>query len=549
MMPQTSSMQDHIGEFACAKFSSCCRSKLRHKEVKMENKHRMLPADFCSRMKRMLSEQEYEAFLASYVEEPVQGLRVNNLKLSVPAFLNKVPEWQLQSIPWTENGFYFRSSETLRPGKHPYHEAGAYYIQEPSAMAVAMLSGARPGERILDLCAAPGGKTTQLAGMLQGEGLLISNEIHPVRAQILSQNVERMGIRNAIVTNETPDKLAGYFPAFFDRVIVDAPCSGEGMFRKDPQAIEQWSKDNVTLCADRQQEILAAADRMLCDGGRLIYSTCTFAPEEDEGSIARFILQHPEYHVVDVWKQESSSETKTAWREHFDHGCPAWAFTEQGKADFISNENGQTEGSDDSEVLRDKESTKENTTEHTIEHTIRLWPHHLQGEGHFVAVLQKEGETAPKICTDKLPGINKNQMDLWRDFCAGFLKKENMFSAHIPVVFGDNLYLMPAALNLKGIKVLRAGLQAGVWKKNRFEPAHALALALHPEDVKNVCALDSENGQLQEAIRYLKGETLSCDPKIKGWTLVTIDGLSLGWGKAAGGILKNHYPKGLRWMG
>lgn len=467
----------------------------------------MLPADFCKRMKSMLSAQEYEAFLASYEKEPAQGLRVNTLKIPVSAFLDKVTDWQLRPVPWTENGFYFKNTETFRPGKHPYHEAGAYYIQEPSAMAVAMLSGAQPGERILDLCAAPGGKTTQLAGMLQGEGLLISNEIHPARAQILSQNVERMGIRNAIVTNETPDKLAGFFPAFFDRVIVDAPCSGEGMFRKDPQAIEQWSMDNVTLCADRQQEILAAADRMLCDGGRLIYSTCTFAPQEDEGSIERFLSQHPDYHVVDVWKEDSPLETKTAWRAYFDHGFPA------------------------------------------LENTIRLWPHHLQGEGHFVAVLQKKGEAAAKLCTDKLPGISKSQMDLWKDFCTGFLKEESMSSAQIPVVFGDNLYLLPAALNLKGIKVLRAGLQAGVWKKNRFEPAHALALALHPEKVKNVWALDSGKGQLQEAVRYLKGETLSCDPGIKGWTLVTIDGLGLGWGKAAGGILKNHYPKGLRWMG
>ncbi len=483
---------------------------------KKDTSKQTLPEAFCSRMQGMLTPGEYEAFMASYEEEPSQGLRVNPLKLSASDFLEKVPDWNLTSVPWAENGFYFKSSETLRPGKHPYHEAGAYYIQEPSAMAVAMLSGAEPGERVLDLCAAPGGKTTQLAGMLGGEGLLISNEIHPARAQILSQNVERMGIVNAIVTNETPDRLAGFFPAFFDRVIVDAPCSGEGMFRKDPQAVEQWSKENVALCARRQQEILDAADRMLCDGGRLIYSTCTFAPDEDESSIARFLWQHPDYEVVDVWKEENPQWAGNDWKAYFDHGNPAWV---------------SAEGEHPS----------------SAEKTIRLWPHHLQGEGHFATVLQKKGQTASKLCTDKLPGISKSQADLWKDFCRDVLQREDFFSPEIPVVFGDNLYLLPAFLNLKGIKVLRAGLQAGVWKKNRFEPAHALALALHPEDVRNVWALDSRKGQLQEAVRYLKGETLSCDPSMKGWTLVTIDGLSLGWGKAAGGILKNHYPKGLRW--
>ncbi len=509
----------------------------------MENKHPVLPEDFCDRMKEMLPREEYEAFLSSYEEGAAQGLRVNPLKLSVSEFLDKVPQWQLRLVPWTENGFYFKSSDTLRPGKHPYHEAGAYYIQEPSAMAVAMLSGTRSGERILDLCAAPGGKTTQLAGMLQGEGLLISNEIHPARAQILSQNVERMGIRNAIVTNESPDKLAGFFPAFFDRIIVDAPCSGEGMFRKDPQAIEQWSIENVELCAKRQQEILEAADRMLCDGGRLVYSTCTFAPQEDEGSIAQFLLSHPDYQVVDVW-QEEASKAGTAWRDYLDHGCPAWS--QAGEEGFLAKDTLPTGEAKDQSWDSTEQDTAENNA---IARTVRLWPHHLQGEGHFVAVLQKKGAAAPKLCTDKLPGLTKNQRELWEAFCTGSLQKGASSLSEITVTFGDNLYLLPAALNLKGIKVLRAGLQAGVWKKNRFEPAHALALALHPEDAKNVWPLESGKGQLQEAIRYLKGETLSCDPGLKGWTLVTIDGLSLGWGKAAGGVLKNHYPKGLRWMG
>lgn len=256
----------------------------------------MLPQDFAERMKDMLKE-DYDAFLKSYENEKYQALRVNPLKAKDAAVEEKAP-FSLTKVPWAAHGFYYDSAD--QPGKHPYHEAGVYYIQEPSAMAPAEYLEAKPGERILDLCAAPGGKSTQIGAALNGEGLLISNEIHPARAKILSENIERMGIRNAIVTNETPEHLSEIFVEYFDRILVDAPCSGEGMFRKNEDAMTEWSKENVTLCAERQDGILSHAASMLRPGGRLVYSTCTFAPEENEGSISRFLEKHPEFSIVEI---------------------------------------------------------------------------------------------------------------------------------------------------------------------------------------------------------------------------------------------------------
>lgn len=270
----------------------------------------MLPQEFLKRMENMLGE-EYPAFLKSYDIARYQALRLNPQKGDDVSFLNR-GVFSLERVPWAEHGYYYTAKDT--PGKHPYHEAGVYYIQEPSAMAPAayltrqMEDGA--GERILDLCAAPGGKSTQIAAAMEGRGTLISNEIHPARAKILSENIERMGIANAVVTNETPQRLAEHFSEYFTRIMVDAPCSGEGMFRKNEEACEQWSTQNVELCAHRQDEILDCAASMLAGGGRLVYSTCTFAPAEDEGSIGRFLKRHPEFYVEEVPLRR---ECRTDW--------------------------------------------------------------------------------------------------------------------------------------------------------------------------------------------------------------------------------------------
>ena len=446
----------------------------------------MLPKEFLQRMQAMLGD-EYEQFLASYDHDKYQALRVNTLKAQTESFLKQC-SFQLSPVPWAETGFYYEAAD--QPGKHPYHEAGAYYIQEPSAMLPATLLEAQPGERILDLCAAPGGKSTQIAADMQGEGLLICNEIHPARAKILSENVERMGIMNAMVTNETPQRLADIFPDYFDRIMVDAPCSGEGMFRKNEEACEQWSEDNVQMCADRQDEILDCAAKMVRPGGRIVYSTCTFALQEDEGSVERFLSRH-----------------------------------------------------DDFTLIKD----------------IRLWPHKVKGEGHYAAVLRRQGEvSADYRCYGRNgieQGIPKGKNSFQKE-CGDYLAFAEEYLSEVRVFgnglqagqgvflkFGDQLYLCPPDMPAtKGMKVLRPGLHLGTMKKNRFEPSHALALALKPEEVKYTCDFSADSREIRD---YLNGMTFPAEGE-KGWYLITVDGYSIGWGKLAGGVMKNHYPKGLR---
>lgn len=470
-----------------------------------------LPQDFTKRMQDLLGE-EFEAFIRSYDRESFGGLRANTLKIKYDDFTDQMP-FTLTPVPWCKTGFYYEKDE--RPGKHVYHEMGLYYMQEPSAMSVAELADVKPGERVLDLCAAPGGKSTQLAATMRGEGILVSNEIHPARCKILSQNIERMGIRNAVVTNETPRGLAVHFMNWFDCIVVDAPCSGEGMFRKDEEAVNQWSLENVAMCAERQDEILDEAVKMLASGGRIVYSTCTFAPAEDEACVHRFLERHPDFTVV-----------KGNGYEGFAQGNPAWA--------------------EDDERVKD---------------THRLWPHKINGEGHFAALLVHKGEKIPEIGAQaQEPGtksatasatnaknkskknakvLDREQEQLYGDFIKDALLEE---PAGEKVLFGDALYLLPCEMNLKGLKVLRPGLHLGTFEKKRFEPSHSLALALKPEDVKRSHNLTTADDGPE---RYLRGESLVTDEG-KGWILVCVDGYSAGWGKVSNGMLKNHYPKGLR---
>lgn len=468
----------------------------------------MLPQEFLDRMKEMLGE-EYPAFLDSYEREKYQALRINTLKAEKEAFLAKAP-FILEQVPWMKDGFYYGSTDC--PGKHPYHEAGVYYIQEPSAMAPVEylmegeIAADRRGERILDLCAAPGGKSTQIAAAMQGCGVLISNEIHPARAKILSENIERMGVYNAMVTNETPQKLAEIFHGFFTRILVDAPCSGEGMFRKKEVACEEWSLSNVQLCAKRQDEILACAASMLAPGGRLVYSTCTFASAENEGIVSRFLTRHPEFSIQ-----------KTKKFPGMQGGVAAWA----------------------DEPLE------------AIGETIRLWPHKLNGEGHYLAVLKKAGTIGNDktlYCSNGFEkGISSKDLNIpgkgileFLQFAKEELKKQPEGTY---LKFGEQLYLAPAGMpSMKGLKVLRPGLHLGTIKKNRFEPSHALAMGLRPEDAVHTVDLRADGTVMRG---YFNGQTFACDGE-KGWYLITVDGYSAGWGKLAGGIMKNHYPKGLR---
>lgn len=466
----------------------------------------MLPQDFLDRMKTMLG-GEYPLFLESYDKPKYQALRINTLKTDREIFMNKSP-FLLSESAWCKEGFYYGAEAA--PGKHPYHEAGVYYIQEPSAMAPAeylIQEMEHPKqERILDLCAAPGGKSTQIAAAMKGEGIFICNEINASRAKILSENIERIGVTNALVTNETPKRLAELFEGYFTKILVDAPCSGEGMFRKNGDACGEWSLSNVTLCAERQDEILDCAAKMLAPGGTLVYSTCTFAPEENEGSISRFLKRHLEYCVQSVQKREGMSGGVAEWVEN-----PA-------------------------EKIAD---------------TIRLWPHKLQGEGHYLAVLKKAGTLnvdGKGCCKNGLEkGIAPKDLQTagkgcpeFFDFAKETLKKPLRGNY---LKFGEQLYLIQEGMpSLKGLKVLRPGLHLGTIKKKRFEPAHALSHALSAEDVFHTVDLASDG---REIYSYLNGETFFADG-VKGWYLITVDGYSVGWGKLSGGIMKNHYPKGLR---
>ena len=498
---------------------------------------RELPELFLKRMEEMLGE-EYGAFLDSFNRPRVQGLRINGLKGEAGEIL-ALCRWyfHLEQVPWAENGYYYEAQD--RPGKHPLHEAGAYYIQEPSAMAAACLLAPEPGERILDLCAAPGGKSTQLAAMMKGQGILVSNEIHPARCRILSQNVERMGIANALVTNMDSAGLRQYFPEYFHRILVDAPCSGEGMFRKDEEACGEWSPDKVVLCSSRQQEILDNAAAMLQPGGLLLYSTCTFAPEEDEGTVERFLQAHPEFCVE-----------RAGGYAVFAPGRPEWVMPGPGR-----------------DSLKD---------------TYRIWPHKVDGEGHYMALLRKaggEGSGRSGVPGEGLAGddgagkglaggirgndrrgksfpADKAEKESFLAFCRETFKDAGKNGeGNLPwereggqyLLFGEQLYYGPLnSEQLKKIRVLRPGLQLGTFKKGRFEPSHGLALYLKREDALQTADFPVDSSQI---ISYLRGETLPAPEGMKkGWVLVTTEGLSLGGAKAAGGVLKNHYPKGLRWF-
>ena len=428
----------------------------------------MLPEAFLERIQQQLGD-EYGDFLKSLERPRAVALRFNPLKGQQPGL-----PFVGDPVPWEPAGYYY--DPEARPGLHVYHEAGVYYLQEASAMAPVALLDPQPGETICDLCAAPGGKTTQIAGRMAGEGFLLCNEINPKRAKILSRNIERMAVSNALVTNEHPENLAKRFGGFFDRVLVDAPCSGEGMFRKEEAAITDWSVETVQMCARRQAEILHSAARMVKPGGRLVYSTCTFAPEEDELAVAAFLEAHPEFEP---------EQLEAPW--------------------FVPGEKG----------------------------SHRMWPHKLLGEGHFAAVLRKkDGEEAD--CG--IPAGEKLPKE-WVAFA-----KE--LGIRLPegkaVFFGQNLFWAPAQMpDIRRLKVMRPGLELGTVKKDRFEPAHALALWL--KECRNVQDYGPESAEMKE---YIHGNVVPSS--VKGWCLVTAGGYSIGWGKGDGNVLKNHYPKGLR---
>ena len=439
-----------------------------------------LPEAFIARMRAQLG-LHADAYFSALEAPYLRGLRLNPRK--------RIPEEAVEGIgspvPWNAEYGRYLSAESAA-GLDPLHEAGAYYIQEPSAMApVALLEG-KPGMRVLDLCAAPGGKTTQIADGLGGSGLLVCNEPVPNRARILSRNVERMGVANALVVSADPEKLAPLWPDAFDAILVDAPCSGEGMFRRHPETRAEWNAASPEGCAERQKRILACAVRMLRPGGVLVYSTCTLNEVENEGVIAWLLSAHADLQAMPF-------------------SLPI------GQGRMLEAPQGMA----------------------------HLYPHELQGEGHFVARVRKTGDAAASLflpAGQRLAKPHKALLSAYEAFARPF--------GALPAAnaqLGDALLSAPDLPPLDGVKVLRAGLQLGVLKGKVFAPDHALAMALNQPYPFPTLPLSRE-----DSLAYQSGEALPCPEDLSGYVLPVYHGLALGFGKCSGGQMKNHYPKGLR---
>lgn len=461
-----------------------------------------LPVKFRERMLELLGEEEFKQYEESFQDERMYGMRVNTSKISVEEF-KKISPFEIKPIPWIDNGFFYDGVKDS-PAKHPYYHAGLYYLQEPSAMTPANLMPVEPGDAVLDLCAAPGGKATELGVKLQGRGVLVANDISNSRAKGLLKNLELFGVPNLIITNETPDRLLKCFEGFFDKILIDAPCSGEGMFRKDPAIMKSWVKKGPEEFAAIQREIVTTAVQMLKPGGVLLYSTCTFAPEENEGTILHMLRENPDLEVQEA-----------AMYEGFSQGRPEWL---------------QEDCSGYEEQLRK---------------CIRIFPHKMNGEGHFIALLHKKGERTP------VPAGNSKKKAFENEDFQQFLSILDVdFDKNCFDTYQDRVYYMPVgAERAKGIHLLRNGLLFGECRKNRFEPSQALAMSLRREQCRQTISLDKDDVRV---IKYLKGETIEvddlADEKASGWHLICVDGYPLGWGKLVRGTLKNKYHAGWRWM-
>lgn len=457
-----------------------------------------LPVSFVEKMKELLGD-EFDSYIKCYDEKRWYGLRVNTKKISVEEF-EKICPFEIEPIPWIENGFYY-DGENVQAAKHPYYFAGLYYLQEPSAMTPANRLPIEPGDKVLDVCAAPGGKATELGAKLCGEGVLIANDISNSRAKGLLKNIEVFGIGNVLVLSEEPGKLENYFPEFFDKILIDAPCSGEGMFRKDKKMVKAWEEHGPAFFAKIQRSIVTQAARMLKPGGMILYSTCTFDPEENEGTIEYLKEQFPEFEIKDIVPYEG-----------FANGKP--------------------------EVTQSKDVN--------FEKTVRIWPHKLHGEGHYLALLQK-GDSKVKNDIPKTKGKMKKVPEEILEF---FQSVDWDMDWSRLEIYSEKVYYMPEGIpDVKGLRFLRTGLYLGDSKKNRFEPSQSLAMCLKKEEYKNCVSIPVDD---ERVIKYLKGETIDVDDlvtaKAKGWTLVLVDDYPLGWGKLANGTLKNKYLPGWRWQ-
>lgn len=459
-----------------------------------------LPIAFEKKMKELLGD-DFENYLASFERDAYQGLRINTAKISVDSFLEISP-FSLSQVDWCKNGFYYDKQE--KPAKHPYYYAGLYYIQEPSAMTTASLLPIEEGDIVLDLCAAPGGKSTELAAKLNGSGLLVTNDISHSRAKALLKNIEIFGVGNVLVTSEPPNILAYRFPCFFDKILIDAPCSGEGMFRKQNNMMKAWESNGVDLFVGLQRSILKEAITMLKPGGMIIYSTCTFSKEENEQSIEYLLSLDDSLKLVEL-----------PLFEGFDEGHPEWG-----------NQN-----------IEDLKKCR------------RLWPHRVNGEGHFVAMVKKMTDDEEiSRCVSSYCFSNKKLSMEARQFIENI---DYPFDLKRIDVQNERVFYIPKQMpDVKGLRLLRCGLYMGDMKKNRFEPSQSLAMFLKKEQFRNVLDLSVQDERI---IKYLKGETILLSPEEEesvedGICLICVDGFSLGFGKLNHGTMKNKYLPGWRYL-
>lgn len=443
-----------------------------------------LPEKFKVQMKELLQD-EYEDYIQSFEHERYYGLRINTLKISVEEFL-KINPFHLTPIPWSDDGFYY-DAKLDKPSKHPYYYAGLYYLQEPSAMLPAQVLPIEKNDLVLDTCAAPGGKSTKLATKLNQTGLLISNDISSSRCQGLLKNIELFGIKNAWVTSEDLVNMEKHYPKTFDKILVDAPCSGEGMFRKEPDLIKSWIERDDSYYPPIQKSILNAALSMLKPDGSLVYSTCTFSIHENEEVIQEALRQHADVHLVNIPKTD-----------------------------------GMKSGIN-------------------MQECVRLYPHKIHGEGHFVALLKKDGtQNERKQFPLKSDRLSQDILD--------FLKLCKLENGYYKIKKDKVLWFNIPFETYKGLRILRSGLLVGQIKNNHFEPSQALAMSLHKDTFQNTINLSIKDDRV---LKYLKGETLDVkdiDSKTNGWTLVLVDTFPLGFAKLSKGSLKNKYAKGWRYQ-
>ena len=462
-----------------------------------------LPKSYVDAMKELLG-GDYDAYIKSLDEKPYVGIRTNLLKLTKEK-LKEILDRDFKEIPWVKEGFYFEEEKGVLTtpslsniekiksiSKNPYYFAGLYYIQEPSAMTPAMVAGIKPGDKVLDLCAAPGGKSTQAASYLQGEGLLVSNDFSASRVKALQKNIEVSGIDNVLIANEDPKNLSKVYIEYFDKIIVDAPCSGEGMFRRDSAVFRAYLGRGPEFFTGLQVSILNEAAKMLKPGGTLVYSTCTYSKVEDEGSLSEFLENHPDFNIDKIKPDFGFEESKT------------------------------------------------------LPGTIRLFPHKIKGEGHFVARLKKDDRAIEKN-ENKTKDKKKRKLPKLPEELLEFLGKiKRDWDYERIFINKDYAYYLPKdALIDKSLHYIRTGLLLGEIKKNRFEPFQALAMNIKFDEWENPLNLSATD---ERVIKYLKGETIEADDEYMGIRLVCVDGFSLGFVKQNKKSCKNKYYQGWRWM-